>query len=143
MRIFVEPGSSQYSQEKKPPKENINTLQKSSPPQPFNWHQNHRGWGRGLVLQTSHGRIYITHSNQVKRKCSKTQTHVEGPTQPRMELAGGAKVLQPHFEASVKMKLTLPKVGTWSPPGLPKPQSSIPRVKTLDLEVIFTPLERS
>jgi hypothetical protein len=29
-------------------------------------------------------------------------------------------VLQPHFGLSVRMKLTLPKVGTWSPPGLPK-----------------------
>jgi len=27
---------------------------------------------------------------------------------------------QPHFGLSVRMKLTLPKVGTWSPPGLPK-----------------------
>jgi hypothetical protein len=27
---------------------------------------------------------------------------------------------QPHFEASVRTKLTLPKVETWSPPGLPK-----------------------
>jgi hypothetical protein len=27
---------------------------------------------------------------------------------------------QPHFEASVRMKLTLPKVGTWSPLGLSK-----------------------
>jgi hypothetical protein len=27
---------------------------------------------------------------------------------------------QPHFEASVRMKLTLPKMGTWSPLGLPK-----------------------
>jgi hypothetical protein len=37
---------------------------------------------------------------------------------------------QPHFELSVRMKLTLPKVGSWSPPGLPKTQSSIARVKT-------------
>ncbi len=27
---------------------------------------------------------------------------------------------QPHFEAIVRMKLALPKVGTWNPPGLPK-----------------------
>jgi hypothetical protein len=25
---------------------------------------------------------------------------------------------QPHFEASVRMRFTPPKVGTWSPPGL-------------------------
>jgi hypothetical protein len=27
---------------------------------------------------------------------------------------------QPHFGISVRMKLTPPKVGSWSPPGLPK-----------------------
>jgi hypothetical protein len=48
---------------------------------------------------------------------------------------------QPHFEASVRMKLTFPKVGTWSPLGLPKFQSSIIEVKTPRLEVFFTPLE--
>jgi len=50
---------------------------------------------------------------------------------------------QPHFEASVKMKLALPKVGSWSPPGLPKLQSSIAGVKTPHLEMFFIPLERS
>jgi hypothetical protein len=49
---------------------------------------------------------------------------------------------QPHFEASVRMRLTLPKVGTWSPPGLPQLQSSIAEVKTPCLEVFFIPLER-
>jgi len=39
-------------------------------------------------------------------------------------------VSQPHFGLSVKMKLTLPKVGTWSPLGLPKTQSLIVGVKT-------------
>jgi len=41
------------------------------------------------------------------------------------------------------MKLALPKVGTWSPPGLPKLQSSIAGVKTPHLEVFLTLLERS
>jgi hypothetical protein len=50
---------------------------------------------------------------------------------------------QPHFEASVRMRLALPKVGTWSPLGLPKLQSSIARVKTPLLHVFFIPLERS
>jgi hypothetical protein len=50
---------------------------------------------------------------------------------------------QPHFEASVRMKLTLPKVGTWSPSGLPKPQSLILEVKTPGIEVFFIALERS
>jgi len=49
---------------------------------------------------------------------------------------------QPHFEASVKMRLTLPKVGTWSPPGLPQLQSSIVEVKTPCLEMFFILLER-
>jgi hypothetical protein len=31
---------------------------------------------------------------------------------------------QPHFGLSVRVKPTFPKVGTWSPPGLPKIQSS-------------------
>jgi hypothetical protein len=50
---------------------------------------------------------------------------------------------QPHFEASVRMKLTLPKVGTWSPPGLLKIQSLIAGVQTPCIEVFFIPLERS
>jgi hypothetical protein len=52
-------------------------------------------------------------------------------------------MLQPHFEASVRMRLALPKVGTCSPSGLSKTQSSIVGVKTPCLEVIFIPLERS
>ncbi len=32
---------------------------------------------------------------------------------------------QPHFGLSVRVKPTLPKVGTWSPPGLPKTQKMI------------------
>jgi hypothetical protein len=32
-------------------------------------------------------------------------------------------MLQPHFGLSVRVKPTLPKVGTWSPSGLPKTQS--------------------
>jgi hypothetical protein len=54
-----------------------------------------------------------------------------------------ALMLQPHFVLSVRMKLTLPKVGTWSPPGLPKTQSSISGVKTPRIGVLFIPLERS
>ncbi len=50
---------------------------------------------------------------------------------------------QPHFEASVRMKVTLPKVGTWSPPRLSKIQSLIAGVKTPRIEVFFIPLERS
>jgi hypothetical protein len=49
---------------------------------------------------------------------------------------------QPHFEASVRMKLTLPKMGTWSPSGLLQLQSSIAEVKTPRLEVFFIPLKR-
>jgi hypothetical protein len=49
---------------------------------------------------------------------------------------------QPHFEASVRMKFTLPKVGTWSPLGLPQLQSSIAKVKTPRLEVFFIPVEK-
>jgi hypothetical protein len=49
---------------------------------------------------------------------------------------------QPHFEASVRMKLTLPKVGIWSPLGLLQLQSSTEEGKTPRLEVFFIPLER-
>jgi len=49
---------------------------------------------------------------------------------------------QPHFEASVKMRLTLPKVRIWSPPGLPRFQSSTIEGKTPLLEVFFILLER-
>jgi len=49
---------------------------------------------------------------------------------------------QPHFEASVRMRLTLPKVGIWSPLGLLQLQSSIAEVKTPCFEVFFILLER-
>ncbi len=52
-------------------------------------------------------------------------------------------LLQLHFRASVRMKLTFPKVRTWSPPGLPKTQSSIAWVKTPCIEVFFISLKRS
>jgi hypothetical protein len=41
------------------------------------------------------------------------------------------------------MKLTLPKLGTWSPPGLPKIQSLIVGVKTPRIGVFLISLERS
>jgi hypothetical protein len=50
---------------------------------------------------------------------------------------------QPHFEASVRMRLALPKVGTWSPPRLLQLQSSMAKIKTPYLEVFFIPLESS
>jgi len=50
---------------------------------------------------------------------------------------------QPHFEASVRMRFTLPKVGIWSPLGFPQLQSSTIEGKTPFLEVFFIPLERS
>jgi hypothetical protein len=42
---------------------------------------------------------------------------------------------------SVRMKLTLPKLGLGSPPRLPKLQSSIARVKTPRIRVFFISLE--
>jgi hypothetical protein len=50
---------------------------------------------------------------------------------------------QPHFEGSVRSPLTLPKMGVWSPSGLPKTQKTIVGVKTPSIEVLFIPLERS
>jgi hypothetical protein len=51
-------------------------------------------------------------------------------------------MLQPHFEGSVRLPLTLPKMGLGSPPGLLKLQSSIAGVKTHCIGVFFIPLER-
>jgi hypothetical protein len=55
----------------------------------------------------------------------------------------GRVVSQPHFGLSVRMKLTLPKVGTWSPPGLSKTQNLISGVKTPRIGVFFISMERS
>jgi hypothetical protein len=52
-------------------------------------------------------------------------------------------VSQPHFGLSVRVKPTLPKVGTWSPTGLPKTQSSISGVKSPRIWVFLVSLERS
>jgi len=46
------------------------------------------------------------------------------------------------LRASVRMRLALPKVGSWSPPGLLQLQSSTAEGKTPRLEVFFIPLER-
>jgi hypothetical protein len=51
--------------------------------------------------------------------------------------------LQPHYGLNARMKLTLPKVGTWSPPRLPKTQSLIVGVKTPCIEVFLISLKRS
>jgi hypothetical protein len=53
------------------------------------------------------------------------------------------KMSQPHFGQSVRMRLTLPKVGTWSPLGLPQLQNSTTEGKTPRLEVFFILLEKS
>ncbi len=44
---------------------------------------------------------------------------------------------QPHFEGSVKLPLTLPKMGLGSPLGLLKTQSAISGVKTPRIEVFY------
>ncbi len=57
-------------------------------------------------------------------------------------LQGGGLVSQPHFEKSVRMKLTLPKWELGSPSGLPKLQSAIARAKTPHIGAFFILLER-
>jgi hypothetical protein len=52
-----------------------------------------------------------------------------------------ALLSQPHFEKSVRMKLTFPKWGLENPLGLPKFQSSIIGVKTSCIVVFFISLE--
>jgi hypothetical protein len=51
--------------------------------------------------------------------------------------------LSPHFGLSVKVKPTLPKVGSWSPPGLLKIQSSILGVKKPRIGVFLVSLKSS
>jgi hypothetical protein len=50
---------------------------------------------------------------------------------------------QPHFGISVRVKPTLPKVGSWNLLRLPKSQSSISGVKSPFIRVFFMSLERS
>jgi hypothetical protein len=59
-----------------------------------------------------------------------------------------ANVFEPNNVAtplwpSVRMKLTLPKLGTWSPPGLSKTQNLISGVKTPRIGVFLVSLESS
>jgi hypothetical protein len=61
------------------------------------------------------------------------------PGTPKVEF----QMSQPHFEGSVRSPLTLPKMGVWSPLGLPKFQKTIVGVKTPRIEVFFILLERS
>ncbi len=78
------------------------------------------------------------YANQTKNEFASSKMDFLGHVLPREGVMS-----QPHFEASVRMRLTLPTMETWSPPGLPKLHSSIARVKTPRLEVFFIPLERS
>jgi hypothetical protein len=56
---------------------------------------------------------------------------------------GGVSVSRPHFGISVRVKPTLPKVGSWSLPGLLKTQSSSSGVKSPRIRVLLMSLERS
>jgi hypothetical protein len=49
---------------------------------------------------------------------------------------------QPHFGLSVKVKPTLPKVGTWSPPGFLKTQKMIWEVKSPRMGALLVSLEK-
>jgi hypothetical protein len=59
--------------------------------------------------------------------------------------ADGANVFvsQPHFGQSGRMQLPLPKVKTWSPPGLPKIQKTIWGVKSPRLNAFFISMKSS
>ncbi len=54
-----------------------------------------------------------------------------------------SKLSQPHFGLSVRVKPTLPKVGSWSPSVLPKTQSAIVGVKSPCIRAFLVSLERS
>jgi hypothetical protein len=51
--------------------------------------------------------------------------------------------IEVNLQKTIDVALTLPKMGVWSPPRLPKTQKTIARVKTPRIEVFFIPLERS
>jgi hypothetical protein len=46
-------------------------------------------------------------------------------------------LLQPHFEGSVKLPLTIPKMGLGSPPRFPKTQKSIAGVTTPRIDLCY------
>jgi hypothetical protein len=76
---------------------------------------------------------------------------IEGPLCPNFimfwpkgkHLAYSSIMSQPHFGLSVRVKPTLPKVGSWSPMGLPNTQSSIAGVKYPLIWVFLMSLERA
>jgi hypothetical protein len=70
--------------------------------------------------------MFTFHGLELSKKCKLVAF-------PHIQDHAPCFLLQPHFEASVRMRLTLPKVGTWSPPGLSQLQSSIAEVKNLFL----------
>jgi hypothetical protein len=57
-------------------------------------------------------------------------------------VVGSQTVSQPHFGQVWGCSPTLPKLGIWSPPGLPNVYSSIARPKTPCIEVFLVSLER-
>jgi hypothetical protein len=79
----------------------------------------------------------------LKRSMRNLTSIIHNPAQHRFNANNERLLSQPHFGLSVRMKLTLPKVRTWSPPRLPKTQSSSSEVKTPYIGVFFIPLESS
>jgi hypothetical protein len=90
--------------------------------------------------------LYLNHQLLSKTTC---QDPIEGPPQiqaenlPSLIFFHTSYLSQPHFGISVKVKPTLPKVGSWSLPGLPKTQSSSSGVKSPRIQVFFMSLKRS
>jgi hypothetical protein len=71
-----------------------------------------------------------------------TQVNEEPPLEPILNLTLTQHVVTLLWP-SVRMKLTLPKLGTWSPPGLSKTQSLISGVKTPCIGLFLILLKRS
>jgi hypothetical protein len=79
----------------------------------------------------------LIHSLEPKAKVfSKSQRTI--PTQEYISV-----VVATPLWPNVRMKLTLPKLGTWSPLGLPKTQSLIAGVKTPRVGAFLISLESS
>jgi hypothetical protein len=100
-----------------------------------------------IPLESSQQGIQLCFGLYYNRRCSRQVMRLQSCRSPSCGNFGTCTweswVSQPHFGLSVRVKPTLPKVGTWSPPGLLKIQSSSWRPKTPRIKVFLVSLERS
>ncbi len=102
----------------------------------------HHFGGRRACWNSGMGLGRMTSNQSLTRTCTNQTTSWLMHSLSTFDARTG-HVSQPHFGLSVRVKPTLPKVGTWSPPGLLKTQSSSWRAKTPRIGVFLVSLERS